>query len=1009
MEKNYRSILRLWHRSGKTICLFMLMLMASSAVFAQDGTIKGTVTDESNLPLPGVVVTVKSSGRSTSTNANGAYTVKTSGAGDVLKFTFLGSVPKEVTVGEKNTVNVTMVTDTKQLKDVVVIGYGTASRKDVTGAITSVKAEEFNNGVLTTPAELLQGKVAGLNITKSGDPNKQPATILRGPSTFREGAAQQPFYVIDGVPGASIDLLAPADIESIDVLKDASSTAIYGSRASNGVIIVTTRKAKTGQTRLTYSGYGAVEKVSKNIDVLTADELRKYLADNGVAALSKPTDDDGSNTNWQKLAEKTSYSQNHNLSYGGAGTNSEYGASVNYLKNNGILKNTSLERTIYKGYINQRFFNDRLKLSINLTNSATKNNDIYQSQVLSGILFYLPTVSPFNPDGTYKENYTRTGSGPLNPLSLIDNNFIRTENNKTLINGSAQVDILKGLKFTLTGSTQKEQNNVNIYSTSQSGIFVNAHGVASRSAYTNTSNVVEAYFNYDRVFGQHSLKLLGGYSYQQDRNNDGFGVQTQNFSNDALTYNYLPFSNPTQLSQIIFNPNYAINSNAPAITYISTLRLISFYARAQYQFSDKYLLQASIREDGSSAFGLNTRHGYFPAVSVGWKIISEDFMKSIPVISDLKLRAGYGVSGNSLGFDAFTARLIYGVPPGGGKFLSNGNIVNPIGPVRNDNPDLKWESTGTTNIGLDFGILNNRITGSVDYYVKKTSDLIATYPVSSTLYFYPFYTANVGKIKNNGIEVVINAIPVKSQSFTWRTSFNVSHNKNVVESLSNSRFTLPFIQTAQLGGKGQSGNYSQIIQPGYAIGTFDLWHYMGKNANGVSTYQKADGSVVATQPLTSDQFIKYDAQPKLVYGWSNSFFYKNFDLNFLVRGVYGNKILNATLASLNNPADARLQNIPRFTLGESFKDINAYLISDRFLESGSYLRLDNATLGYTVKPHIQAIKSLRFYASGNNIFIITKYRGVDPEVNIGGLTPGIDNRDFYPKTRTFSLGITAQF
>ncbi|HEX8023423.1 SusC/RagA family TonB-linked outer membrane protein [Mucilaginibacter sp.] len=997
MEKHYRSIFRLWQRSGKTICAFVLMFVASSVAFAQQRTIKGTVTDETNLPLPGVVVTVKSTGKATSTTANGIYQVVVSGPDDVIKFTFLGSLPKEVTVGDKKVVNVTMVTDTKQLKDVVVIGYGTASRKDVTGAITSVKADEFNQGVLTTPAELLQGKVAGLNITKSGDPNKPPATVLRGPSTLRDGAAIQPFYVIDGVPGASIDLLAPADIESIDVLKDASSTAIYGSRAANGVIIVTTRRAKAGQTRLTYSAYGAVENVSKNIDVLTGDELRKYLTDNGVPKLST-ADDDGSNTNWQKLAERTGYSQNHNLSYGGAGTNSEYGASVNYMKNNGILKNTSLERTIYKGYINQRFFNDRLKLGITLTNSVTKNNDIFQAQVLPGILFYLPTVGPFNADGTYKENYTRTGSGPLNPLSLINNNFIKTENNKTLINGFASVDILNGLKFTVSASTQKEQNNVNTYSTSQSGIYVNAGGVAVRSAYTNTSNVLEAYFNYDRVFGKHSLKLLGGYSYQQDRNNDGFGVQTQGFSNDALTYNFLALSNPTQLSQIIFNPNY-----------ISTLRQISFYARAQYQFSDKYLLQGSIREDGSSAFGVNHRHGYFPAASAGWKITNEDFMKSVPVISDLKLRAGYGVSGNSLGFDAFTAQLIYGVPPGGGKFLSNGNIVNPIGPVRNPNPDLKWESTATTNIGLDFGILNNRITGSVDYYIKKTSDLITTLQVSTTQYFYQYLTANVGKMKNTGIEVVINAIPVKSQAFTWRTSLNVSHNKNVVESLSQGNLALPYIQTAQLGGKGQSGNFSQIIQPGYALGTFDLWHYMGKNANGVSTFQKADGSVVATQPLTTDQFIKYDAQPKLIYGWSNSFFYKGFDLNFLVRGVYGNKILNGTLASLNNPADAKLQNIPRFTLGESFKDINAYLVSDRFLESGSYLRLDNATLGYTIKPHIQAIKSLRFYASGNNIFIITKYRGVDPEVNIGGLTPGIDNRDFYPKTRTFSLGMTASF
>ncbi|NOW95581.1 SusC/RagA family TonB-linked outer membrane protein [Mucilaginibacter sp. SG564] len=1010
MKKIYHCFFQKTHHlSRHALLIACAILLTALQAFSQTSRlVKGTVTDETNAPLPGVVVTVKSTGKATTTNGNGGYSVTVSGPDDVLKFTFLGSVPKEVTTGDKAAINVTLVTDTKQLKDVVVIGYGTASRKDVTGAITSVKAEDFNAGVLTTPAELLQGKVAGLNITKSGDPNKQPSTILRGPSTLREGAAQQPFYVIDGVPGASIDLLAPADIESIDVLKDASSTAIYGSRAANGVIIVTTRKAKAGQTRLTYSAYAAVENVSKNIDVLTGDELRKYLADNKVSPLLKPIDDDGSNTNWQKLAEKTGYSQNHNLSYGGAGTNSEYGASVNYMKNNGILKNTSLERTIYKGYINQRFFNDRLKLGITLTNSVTKNNDIFQSQVLPGILFYLPTVSPFNPDGTYKENLKRTGSGPLNPLSLIDNNFTRTENNKTLINGFASVDIINGLKFTITGSTQKEQNNVNTYSNSQSAIYVNQNGVAVRSAYTNTSNVVEAYFNYDRTFGQHSLKLLGGYSYQQNRDNDGFGVQTQNFSNDALAYNYLAFSNPTQLSQIIFNPNYNVNGTTPP-TYISTLRLISFYTRAQYQFSDKYLLQASIREDGSSAFGINQRHGYFPAVSAGWKITSEDFMKSVPVISDLKLRAGYGVSGNSLGFDAFTAQLIYGVPPGGGKFLSNGNIVNPIGPVRNDNPDLKWESTATTNIGLDFGILNNRITGSVDYYIKKTSDLIYTYPVSTTKYFYPFYTANVGKIKNSGIEVVLNAIPVKSQSFTWRTSLNFSHNKNVVQSISNSNFGLNFIQTAQLGGQGQSGNYSQIIQPDYAIGTFDLWHYMGKNANGVSTFQTANGSVIAAQPSTNDQFIKYDAQPKLIYGWSNSFFYKNFDLNFLVRGVYGNKILNATLAGLNNPAATKLQNIPRFTLGESFNDVNAYLISDRFLESGSYLRLDNATLGYTIKPHIQAIKSLRFYASGNNIFIITKYRGVDPEIDMGGLTPGIDNKNFYPKTRTFSLGINASF
>jgi TonB-linked SusC/RagA family outer membrane protein len=978
------------------VLIICAVILSISPALSQTGrNIKGTITDEKNVPLPGVSVVVAGSNTGVMTDVNGKYSLNVTNQNATLRFSFIGYISKEVKVGTDNTIDVSLLPDSRQLKDVVVVGYGTASKRDVTGAITSVKSEDFNAGVLTTPAELLQGKVAGLNITRSGDPNKQPATILRGPSTLREGAAQQPFYVIDGVPGASIDLLAPADIESIDVLKDASSTAIYGSRAANGVIIVTTRRAKSGQSRLSYSSYAAVEQVSKSIDVLTGDELRKYLADNGVTPLSKPLDDDGSNTDWQKLATRKSYSQNHNLAYSGAGTSSDYGASVNYFKNNGILKNTSLERTIYKGYINQRFFNDRLKLGLTLTNSVTKNNDIYQSQVLSGILFYLPTVSPFNPDGSYKENYARTGSGTLNPLSLIDNNFIKTDNNKTLINGIAQVDIVKGLKFTVSGSTQREQNNVNSYLNSKSGLAVGSSGVANRAAFTNSFNVVEAYLNYDKEFGLHSIKLLGGYSYQQDRTNDGFGIQTQGFSNDNLTYNNLFLSNPTSLSQVQFNSNY-----------ISTLRLISYYGRVNYQYNDKYLLQASLREDGSSAFGLNERHGYFPAVSVGWRVISEKFMEKLPVITDLKLRAGYGVSGNSLGFDAFTARLIYGP---GGKYLSNGVITNSIGPVRNDNPDLKWENTATTNIGLDFGILNNRITGSVDYYIKKTSDLIYNYQVSTTQYYFPSLTANVGKIKNSGIEVILNAIPVKSNTFTWRTSLNFSHNKNVVESISNDKLAAINIQTAQLGGKGQSFLSSQIIQPGYAIGTYNLWHYMGKNENGVSTYQKADGSITASQPLSTDQRINGNAQPKLIYGWSNSFFYKNFDFNFLLRGVYGNKILNGTLAALNNPADAKFQNIPRFTLGESFKDINAYLVSDRYLESGSYLRLDNATLGYTIRPNVKAIKSIRLYLSGNNIFVITKYRGVDPEINIGGLTPGIDNRDFYPKTRTFSVGLNASF
>ena len=992
----------LWYLSKKQLSMMMLMLFAlifKQALYAQtERNVSGKVVDAASVPLPGVAVKVKNKAIATSTDVNGNYTISITGNSDMLIFSFLGMAPQEVEVGAQSKIDVKLLNDAKQLKDVVVIGYGTSNKKDLTGAVTSIQAEDFNNGVLVSPSELLQGKVAGLNVTKSGDPNKKPAVILRGPSTLREGAAQEPFYVIDGVPGASIDLLAPADIESIDILKDASSTAIYGSRAANGVIIVTTKKAKSGQSRLSYSGYAATESVSKTYHMLSGEELRAYLKKNNQTL--NPIDDDGSNTNWQSLVERTGVSQNHNLSYGGSSGTAEFGASVNYLDNQGILKNTSLKRTIARGYINQKFFTDRLKLNLSVTNSSTKGSDIYQQYVLPNMLFYLPTVSPFNEDGTYKENYNRTGSGSRNPLSLVDNNSISTTNNTTLLSGIVQVNILKGLKFTTSGSTQKSQDDYNTYLNSQSGLARGVNGQARKTAYLNKSEVIEGYFNYDRVFGaKHDLKLLAGYSWQENRDNDGFGITTQNFSNDNLSANNLFLSNPTTLSQISFDNNP-----------ISTLRLISFYGRVQYNYNQKYLFQASLRNDGSSAFGVNNRYGYFPAVSAGWRIISEDFMKNAPVFSDLKLRAGYGVSGNSLGFNAFSALLVYGTPAGNSKFLNNGVISNAIGPVRNPNPDLKWESTATSNFGLDFGLLNNRITGSVDYYIKKTADLIySEYQVSTTQFFLPTITANVGKIKNTGVEVSLNATIVRSKNFSWNSAPNMAHNKNNIETLSDDFYKIALIQTAQTGGKGQSGNYSQVVQPGQPLGTFNLWHYVGESDKGVSSYVNAKGETIATQPLTTDQMIAGNAQPKLVYGWNNDFRYKKWDLNFLVRGVLGNKILNVTKASLNNPSDAKLQNIPDFTLNESFNDINGYLISDRFLEDGSYLRLDNATLGYTFNPKTQAIKNIRLYLTSNNLLVITKYSGIDPEINIGGLTPGIDNYNFYPKTRTFSFGVSANF
>jgi TonB-dependent starch-binding outer membrane protein SusC len=970
----------------------LLLAVPALAFQQQDRTIKGKVTDDNKLPLANVSVSVQGSNNSVMTDADGNFTLTVPSNKATLLFTSIGYGTKEIPIGNQATINITLTLSSKQLSDVVVTGYGRSSKKNITGAVTSINSDNFNQVATGSPTQLLQGKVPGLNIARSGDPNVKPTVILRGPSTLRDGA-NEPFYVIDGVPGASLDLVAPTDIVSIDVLKDASSTAIYGSRASNGVIMITTRRAKQGQTMLTYNPYVAIETVSNKIDMLSGDELRDYLAKNGQTLLSQ-YNDSGVNTNWQDEVMRTGISHNHNLAFNGSQGSALYGASINYFDNQGIVKNSSLKRVTARGNLENKFFNDRLKLGVSLTNSTTRHNDIAQNSLFNNMLTYMPTVSIRRPDGTFTEDLSR--GGYLNPVGILANNVLKSKEEKTLLTGLAEVKILKGLVYTLSISGQKEQTTRDIYYNAASGQAVGANGRAYRGNYENTKQVIESYFNYDRSFGQHNIQLLGGYSWQQDRIGDGFGVSTQGYTNDLLTFYNMYVSNPFIVGNIKFDT-----------AVISTLRLVSFYGRINYQYDNKYLLQVSLRNDGSSAFGKNNRWGYFPAVSAGWRITQEEFMADQKIFDELKLRAGYGVSGNSLGFDAFTSMVRYS---SGGRFYLNGNYPTGLLPVQNENPDLKWESTSMTNIGLDFAVLNNRISGSIDYYIKNTSDLIFNYPVSPTQYFVNVLTANVGEVKNTGIEVNLTATPVSTKGFTWTTSVNLAHNKNEVVSLKNDKFpTLSSIPAAYLGGKGQTSNWSQVIMEGQPLGTFSLWHYMGKNDKGNSTFQKADGTITTSQPSTTDLYVAGNAQPKLMFGWNNTFTYKNFDLNFFLRGVTGNKILNNTLAQLNNPVDSKNNNIPKFTVDEAFTDNFAYLTSDRFLEDGTYVRLDNATLGYSLKTKIQGISKLRFYVSGNNLFTITDYRGIDPEINIGGITPGIDAKNFYPKTRSFIIGANIMF
>lgn len=973
---------------------------SANLLYAQQVPVKGVVQDVSGQPLPGVSIRAQHQGTgksvTTSSSSQGMFTFTNLTAGGPYRFIFSYMGYQTDTLSNYTLSAGQQVALTLKLKEAqtslqeVVIGYGKSKRNEITGAVSSVKPEDFNKGVVSSAGQLLQGKVAGLNVTRSGNPGDKPSVILRGPSSFREGA-QEPFYVIDGVPGASIDLVAPDDIISMDVLKDASATAIYGSRAANGVIMVNTRRAVKGEPRFSYSAYAAAETISNSIDMASGDELRAYLQQNGKTL--DPVNNDGSNTDWLKEVTRTGFSQNHNLNLSGGSDHTSYSASVNYFNNEGIIKSSALERFIVRANVEQRMLNDRLKLNLNVTNSNSTNDRI-ASQVYNNMFTYLPTVGVRNAAGAYSEDLSRTTGtgGYYNPVALLDNNTIQNKTDLYLVNGSAKVNIVQGLDFTGMVSMQNEKVDDNLYYSKTSMLAQGLNGYAQRSSIKNTQKILEGYFNYDRTFGDHNMKLLAGYSWQENRNGDGFQTSAQDFVSDDLLWNNLGLGNGNGTRVV----NYGAN-------YISTLKLISFYGRAMYDYQGKYLFQGTIRRDGSSAFGENNRWGVFPSVSAGWNIDKEDFMQNVGFVSNLKLRAGYGVSGNSIGFDAFTSMLVYG-SQNGSYFYYNGRWIAAIGPLQNDNPNLKWERTATLNAGLDFSLFKNKLSGSVDVYNKKTSDLIAPYNVSTTEYPYGVLTANVGEMTNKGIELTLTTTAVKTKDFSWTTSVNLSHNKNEITKISNDNFQANQFYTANFGGRGQSGiSGFQVIKEGYPLGSFYTLRYAGKNADGVSMYYDKDGNAATSNTGFENFAITGSAQPKLLYGWNNTFKYKRFDLNIFVRGVYGNKILNATLADMNAPIYAHQTNIPVMTLGESMKDLTAQFVSDRYLESGSYLRLDNATLGYTF--NIRGNKTLRIYASGNNLFIITKYKGVDPEINMAGQTPGIDYRNFYPKTRSAMFGL----
>ena len=987
---------------------FVLFLLSSTLAFAQN-RVTGVVTDKTGEPLIGVNVLEKGTTNGTVTDIDGKFTVNMP-QGKTLVFSFIGFVTQEIKV-TSNVVNVVLNEDTKTLDEVVVIGYGSMTRKDVTSSITTVKAEDLNVGVYTSPAQLLQGKVPGLTIANTSDPNGSPSISLRGASSLRSGEAMEPYYVIDGVPGVSLSLVAPEDIESIDVLRDASATAIYGSKAANGVIIVTTKKGnKNGKTNVSYSGYVAWYKTMKTLDMMTADEVLAYADANDLDLSGYYDVNNPANTDWQSEVLRTGFSHNHNISINGGNEKTSYNASLNFLERQGTVRGTGMDRLTARSFLQTKAFDDRLDISISLNGSITNNETGPTANeggsVLDAMNYYLPLNPVKNEDGTW---YGRTTSQYYNPASLINED--RYETTQKLLQGVAKatLHICDGLDWNLNLSYQNEQYLYNNYHSSKSQIvdYASRNGQAERSTAENIKKQMETYINWDHTFNDvHKVDVMLGYSWEQADNNNGFGLIAYNFYNDELSYYNMALANSVSMDDI---------SNINSGYLLSTLRMISYYGRINYSYKSKYLLQATLRRDGSSAFGANNRWGTFPSVSASWRIIEEDFMKEQDVFDDLKFRVGYGVSGNSLGFDAFYSRQVYGST---GWFTSaDGDNYRVLGATRNANPDLKWEKTAMLNVGLDFGFFNNRLSGTVEYYDKRTSDLIYNYRVSTLLYPYSEMWANVGDISNKGVEITINAVPVQTKDFTWSTTLNLSHNKNKVESMSNSEYTVNFIDMADPNINSYSGQHVQRLMEGAPIGQFYLWEWAGYDENGMSIFNDYDeeGNLVGTTdaPDDGDRRMAGSAQPKLTYGWNNDLTWKKWTLSAFFQGVAGNKIFNATRATYSDPS--LLSSFGKNILSEvateqHANDSRAQAPSTRYLENGSYLRLSTLTLAYNFGKLGNYVNNLRVYATCNNVFTLTGYKGIDPEVNLGGLEPGMDMRySNYPRTRSFMVGVNMNF
>ena len=981
----------------KHLFLLLTLLSFSLTALAQQ-KVTGKVKDSSGEPVIGASVVVKGNNTmGTITDFDGNFMLDVP-AKSVLVISYIGYVTQEVPTAGKNSLEIVLKEDTKTLDEVVVIGYGTQRKGDVTSSVASVKADNFVKGAVKDVGQLIQGKVAGLAITNpNGDPTGSTQIRLRGTNTIG-GANTAPLVLIDGIPG-ELGTVAPEDVESVDVLKDGSAAAIYGTRGTNGVILITTKQAKgVDINQVEYNGYVSTSLIAKKLDMLNADEFRTLY----------PDQDHGADTDWIDEISRTPVSHVHNLSLMGGNSKTNYIANLNYASRQGIMKKSDFESFQGRIEVTHHMFDDKLKLKFGLFGKknqmeSTTSGGSFRGWVYGQATRRNPTDPVRNEDGTWNENVSKFEYE--NPLALLYEAEGNVKKTQLRYNGNIVYNPIKDLTLSAVFSYIRDNMNRG-YGETLSHISALRDGLAGWSsvgAYTKMEKLMELTAQYNKEIGAHKFSVLGGYSYNET-DFEELWIDNYGFQDD-----YFGGWHNIGIGSALKDGKANIGSKK------TPTNLIGFFGRATYSFKNRYLLMGALRYEGASQlWGTDNAWGLFPSISVGWRITEEAFMKNQKIFDDLKLRVGYGVTG-SQPKDPFlgVAMLKYG-----SYAFVNGNWVQTIVPASNPNPDLKWEEKKETNIGLDFVSWGGRLSGSIDYYNRDVDGLIYEYGVPTPPNLYNKTMANGGTMRNRGVEVLVTVVPVQNKDFEWSTTGTFSLNSNKLISLSGSIFKsdYDYFNTGTVEYSGQVAD-SHRVQVGESIGNFYGFKVVDVDSEGRWIYEDRNGELVNYKDFThapEDKHVIGNGLPKWYAGWNNTLRYKNFDLNVTMRGAFGFQIINGGRMNYENVKNSRFENrlksvndlvFGKHTLSPEVEpEFNSY-----YVEDGDYWKIDNITLGYSFGQVGKYIKSLRIYGSVLNALTITGYKGIDPEVSTDGLTPGYDTRDRYPSVRSFTFGVNVKF